>query len=156
MTNPTNAVPTPSMNFNLNTEFGYACAQGSSPQQIAANAKVLAHSLLDFAAVVEGTVAAAPKAGKVEVKQAAAPEPEAAKPAASPTASTAAETVSGAASPADEVVAYEDVREAVTALAATGGRAKVVAVLDTFGVDHASKLTEAQWPEALAALKAAA
>jgi hypothetical protein len=49
-------------------------------------------------------------------------------------------------------VTYDDVRNAVVGLAAAKGRDAAIAVLDQFGVDHASKLTEAQWPEALAAL----
>lgn len=49
-------------------------------------------------------------------------------------------------------VAYTDVQAAVTKLAANKGRDAVVKVFDQFGVDHGSKLTEAQWGEAIAAL----
>lgn len=89
-----------------------------------------------------------------EVEQAAAPEPEepvvgdAEQPsAASPPSATDADT---------DPVTYEDVRAAVTRLAALKGRDAALAVLDTFGVDHGSKLTEDQWAPALAALAAAA
>ncbi len=53
---------------------------------------------------------------------------------------------------AAEAVKYSDVQAAVTRLAAAKGRDAVIAVFDQFGVDHGSKLTEAQWSEAVAAL----
>ena len=50
------------------------------------------------------------------------------------------------------VVAYSDVQAAVSKLAAAKGRTAVMGVFEQFGVDHGNKLTEAQWPEAIAAL----
>jgi hypothetical protein len=56
---------------------------------------------------------------------------------------------------AESRVEYAQVRDAVVKLGAAKGRAAVVKVLDSFGVDHGSKLTEDQWPAALAALTTA-
>ena len=83
----------------------------------------------DMTAGKEGN--GAPEAGTEEVEQAAS-DPE----------------------PASDVT-YDDVRAAVTKLAASKGREAALGVLDTFGVDHGSKLTEGQWSEAVAALTAA-
>jgi len=56
--------------------------------------------------------------------------------------------------PAEEIT-YPDIQTAVKNLAAAKGRDAAIAVLDTFGVDHASKLQTTQWAEAHAALVAA-
>lgn len=48
-----------------------------------------------------------------------------------------------------ERVDYAQVRASVSALAKVGGRAAVVAVLETLGVEHASLLLEEQWGEAV-------
>lgn len=85
---------------------------------------------------------------------------EAQAPLAASDAASAEETAGSAsdtASPEDDTDApqaasYDDVKNAVVALAAAKGRDAAVAVLDQFGVDHASKLTEEQWPEAVQAL----
>jgi hypothetical protein len=47
---------------------------------------------------------------------------------------------------------YDDVRQAIIQLGIKKGSDTVRKVLASFGVDHGSKLTEAQWPEAIAAL----
>lgn len=56
------------------------------------------------------------------------------------------------ASPSDGPITYEHVKKAVTNLSLKKGRDAVLGVFETFGVDHGSKLTEDQWPAALAAL----
>jgi hypothetical protein len=72
---------------------------------------------------------------------------------ASSTTSTST-TATSAASPSDgNAVAYADVQRAVTQLAAAKGRDAVLAVFERFGVDHATKIPEAQWGEAAAALQ---
>jgi hypothetical protein len=60
------------------------------------------------------------------------------------------------ASEGEQAVAYADVQKAVTALALAKGRDAVLGVFGQFDVDHGSKLTEEQWPAALAALQEAA
>ncbi len=75
-------------------------------------------------------------------------------PAAQKTATGSTAPASGM--PADApVLTYEDVTKATLALAAARGRDAAVAVLNTFGVDHGSKLTQDQWAPYIAAATAA-
>lgn len=56
---------------------------------------------------------------------------------------------------AEPSVTYDDVRQLVGQLAMAKGRDAAAGVLEKLGVDHASKLTEAQWPLAVEALQKA-
>jgi hypothetical protein len=98
----------------------------------------------------------ASRAPKQAPKKAEETPQEAGGPLVSPTLTAEPAAVLGATSaPVGETapaVPYEDVRAAVTKLATTKGREAVIAVLDSFGVDHASKLPQDKWGEALAAL----
>jgi len=100
-----------------------------------------------------------PKASRVKAEpeqERAEPQQEASGPLASPTPTAKLAEVSAATSDlAGEIaptVDYDEVKRAVTKLATTKGRDAVIAVLDSFGVDHASKLPEDQWNKALTAL----
>ena len=53
-----------------------------------------------------------------------------------------------------EMVSYDHVKRLVLALVAVGKRAAVTEVLEGFDVDHANKLTEDQWPDAIEQLQA--
>lgn len=95
---------------------------------------------------------AAPK--KEEAEREREPEPEAKKAAPKKAAPKKEDPQSEPEEPAGKnALTYDTIRQAVVDLAAAKGRGAVVAVLDTFGVDHASKIDEAQWGEALNALK---
>lgn len=92
---------------------------------------------------------AAPEAPVGESAPSADPKEEAAPSAGS------ADTPTDTTSDPESSVTYEDVRKAVLALSAAKGRDTTVDVLGAFGVDHASKLTKDQWPQALAKLQGA-
>ncbi|API59612.1 hypothetical protein BSL82_10035 [Tardibacter chloracetimidivorans] len=101
-----------------------------------------------------------PKAAPTATEAAGSTETETSAPAdastdPAPSAEPQPDTSSAETTSADTAaVTYADVQAAVTRLAsATGkGRDAVLAVFEQFGVDHGSKLSEEQWPEAIALL----
>jgi hypothetical protein len=70
-------------------------------------------------------------------------------------ASTGTDTPAGG-SDDEQAVAYTDVQKATNDLAKAKGTSAVRTILGTFDVDHATKLTEEQWPNYIAACNLAA
>jgi len=70
-------------------------------------------------------------------------------------AETKSEPASASETTAEPGVTYDDVRQLVGKVAMAHGRDAAAGVLEKLGVDHASKLTEDQWPAAVEALQKA-
>ena len=137
---------------------------------LAADAIELQASIFNlFAAYQAGTMPGARAAHQTVVKveeKAVAPKATKAKPTPEKEAANDAAPVAEEITPEEpkagpveenttpEEITYPDIQTAVKNLAAAKGRNAVIDVLDTFGVDHASKLQTTQWAEALEALVA--
>lgn len=120
-------------------------------EQIGGLRAALASATATVATPVEDKPARKPRAAKAANDEAPAEQAEE-KPAEPAAEEKPAKLPEEAAA---EAIKYSDVQSAVTKLAAAKGRQAVIDVFGQFGVDHGSKLTEEQWPEAIAALDSA-
>jgi hypothetical protein len=129
-------------------------AQGVWPTHVSAEAGPLNAEQIQEA--VDAGMAAAESAKPARTtksKPAAANDEGKAAPTPEPTEVAGSEPAATSASPSDNpAVTYAAVQAAVRQASVAQGRDFVIATLASFGVDHASKLTEVQWGDAIAAL----